>query len=274
MVGNGRRSSGSPGDRSASVVWGCDPTCHTCHDPHEEGQARTSESAQALCSTRFVDATTNQRGGINKFLDGTYIRSTVGTGTIRPSAIRAVRRIDGLSRDQGGERHVDPYANLHTMISASGVSFATPPLLTVARSLEQERVGVFLWWKGAAILQRHPADQELNCSGCHMAEANESNTEGGTASNRGRDLQAMPRSIDFDFEEIPASGDDDGDGCWRRPSRRSDAGGPGSRGLGATGSVEGRTCHRDCLSAAVTVFIHGHGRDVQGLDDQHPFVAF
>ena len=205
------------GTAEASVVWGdATVTCYTCHDTHAEGAGKNVRIPVKLSyNSRFVDATTNPRGGINKFLDGTDIPSNAGTGIIclfchqgRESGLTVYRAI------RTANSALDPYTDPGTVISASGINFTNPHYL---------ESGAILWSKNAweyffgGTAQEYysgiPAHQELNCAGCHMTEASPDGLEGGHTFRPSVETckQCHGQSI-TSFASIPAVGDYDGDG--------------------------------------------------------------
>ena len=172
------------GTADASVVWGdSNPTCYTCHDTHADGAGSNVRIPVKLSyNSNFVNATTNPRGGINKMLDGTDIPSNVGKGIIclfchqgRESGL-TVYLAHQSRQCRSGSLCKPGYNNRR----GNGISFVNPHYLDS---------GSILWCKNAweyffgGTAQQYyngiPAHQELNCMGCHMAEANADNLEGG-----------------------------------------------------------------------------------------------
>lgn len=159
------------GTSQASVLWGdATVTCVTCHDPHDKGAgAHVRTPVKLSYNSRFVDAVKNPRGGINKFMDGTDIPSTVGKGALCLFCHQG--RESGLTVYMAIKSKVDPYTNPNQVIDPAGVSFINPHYLDG---------GSILWSRNAweyffdGVPQTYskgiPAHQELNCTGCHMAE--------------------------------------------------------------------------------------------------------
>lgn len=206
------------GTPDASVLWGdANPTCYTCHDPHQAGAGKNVRIPVKLAyNSRFVDATKNPRGGINKFLDGTDIPPNVGTSIIclfchqgRESGLTVYKAIKAANAS------LDPYTSPNTVInSTSGISFVNSHYLDTGSVVWSRNAWEF-FFSGTA--QRYykgvPAHQETNCTGCHMGEANADNTEGGHTWKPKLETCKQCHSEGITkFEDIPATGDFDGDG--------------------------------------------------------------
>jgi hypothetical protein len=205
------------GTENASVVWGdSNPTCYTCHDTHADGAGSNVRIPVKLSfSSKFVDATTNPRGGINKMLDGTDIPSNVGKGIICLFCHQG--RESGLTVHlaiKAANATLDPYADPNTVISSSGISFVNPHYLDSGSVLWAKNAREFFF--GGAAQQYYngvPAHQELNCMGCHMGEPNADNTEGGhTWKPKVETCKQCHGESITSFQNIPAVGDYDGDG--------------------------------------------------------------
>jgi len=203
------------GTSDAQVLWG-DATvvCLTCHETHSDpnGSKRNVRVPVKLSfNSRFVDPTKNNpRGGVNKFMDGTSIPSTVGNSLVclfchqaRESGFTVYDRI----------KAINPYTNPDQVINPAGFSFVNPHYLDG---------GAILWSKNAweyrfnNVPQTYsngiPDHQQTNCTGCHMSEANVDNTEGGhTWVPRIETCQACHGSV-ASFFSIDAVADYDGDG--------------------------------------------------------------
>ena len=202
------------GTWEASVLWGdATITCLTCHDPHKEGAGSNVRIPVKLSyNSRFVDEAKNERGGINKFMDGTDIPTGVGKGIIclfchqaRESGLTVYDRIKG---------NVDPYVSPDQVISPSGVSFTNPHYLDG---------GAILWSKNAwefyfngvpqTYTTGNTSHQQKNCTGCHMDEASPNGLEGGhTWRPKIETCQTCHGSSISSFLSVPASADYDGDG--------------------------------------------------------------
>ena len=206
------------GTTDASVLWGdANVTCLTCHDPHKD--ATRSEKnirvpVKLSYNSRFVDATKNPKGGINKFMDGTDIPAGAGDGIIclfchqgRESGLTVYLNVSG--------RNVNPYTEPDKVIvpTVSGLSFQNPHYL---------ESGAILWSKNTweyifdGIPQTYsngnPLHQEINCTGCHMAEASPDNLEGGHSWRPRIETCQQCHGNVAGFQAIPASFDYDGDG--------------------------------------------------------------
>jgi hypothetical protein len=206
---------GRQGTTDAQVLWGdANVTCLTCHDTHEEGAgANVRIPVKLSYNSRFVDSVKNPKGGINKFMDGTDIPAEVGKGNLCLFCHQG--RESGLTVYLAIKGKVDPYTNPDQVIdAANGISFINPHYLDS---------GAILWGRNAweyifgGTPQEYstgvPAHQSLNCMGCHMAEPNAENTEGGhTWRPRVETCQECHGSFVTDFKDIPAIGDYDGDG--------------------------------------------------------------
>ena len=205
------------GTDAARVLWGdANVTCLTCHDTHADGAgANVRIPVKLSYNSRFV-STSNPNGGINKFMDGTAIPANVGKGIICLFCHQG--RESGLTVYQAiAAKGVNPYTNPGQVIDATnGISFINPHYLDS---------GAILWgrnaWEyilaGGTVPQQYstgvPAHQSLNCAGCHMAEPNAENSEGGhTWRPRVETCQECHGSFITDFKDIPAFGDFDGDG--------------------------------------------------------------
>ena len=204
------------GTTDAQVLWGdANVTCLTCHDTHEKGAGDNVRIPVKLSyNSRFVDSVKNPGGGINKFMDGTDIPADVGKGVICLFCHQG--RESGLTVYLAIKGKVDPYTSPdQTIDAAKGISFINPHYLDS---------GAVLWGRNAweyidgGITPREystgvAAHQSLNCMGCHMAEPNAENTEGGhTWKPRVETCQECHGSFITDFKDIRAIGDYDGDG--------------------------------------------------------------
>jgi hypothetical protein len=154
-------------------------------------------------------------GKINKFMDGTDIPADVGTGIVclfchqgRESGLTVFKAIKQANAT------LDPYADPDVVINATnGISFLNPHYLDS---------GAILWGRNAweyvfgGVAQEYsqgiPAHQNFNCAGCHMAEANAENTEGGHTWNIKLETCQTCHGPVASIETIPAIGDYDGDG--------------------------------------------------------------
>ena len=205
------------GTSAASVVWGdATVTCLTCHDPHQnEGTIEPNIRVPVKLSynSRFVDATKNPRGGINKMMDGTDIPSGAGTGIIclfchegRESGLTVFLNITSNS--------VDPYTDPNKVIKGgNGISFQNPHYL---------ESGAVLWSKNAweyffsGVPQSYSsgisAHQATNCAGCHMGEASPNGLEGGHTWRPRIETCQQCHNGATSFQDIQASADWDGNG--------------------------------------------------------------
>ena len=204
------------GSSSAQVLWG-DATvvCITCHETHKDpsGSGKNARVPVKLSfNSRFVDAKKNPGGGINKFMDGTDIPANLGNGLICLFCHQG--RESGLTNYLAIKGKVDPYTNPDQLIdAAAGVSFINPHYLD-GGSLVWSRNAWEFFFSGVAqsYSTGNASHQQLNCTGCHMAEANAENTEGGhTWKARVETCQQCHGPI-AKFEDIVALGDYDGDG--------------------------------------------------------------
>ena len=154
----------------------------------------------------------NPRGGKNTFLDGTAIPSGVGTGIICLFCHQA--RESGLTVYLNITKNtsVNPYTNPDVRLTGIN-SFQNPHYL---------ESGALLWGRNAweyifsGAPQQYssgiPLHQQTNCAGCHMAEANADNSEGGhTWKPRIETCQQCHGSV-TSFQDIQASADWDGNG--------------------------------------------------------------
>jgi hypothetical protein len=206
------------GTSGAQVLWG-DATvvCITCHETHKDqnGAGQNIRVPVKLSfNSRFVDATKNPRGGINKFMDGTDIPTAVGNGIVCLFCHQG--RESGLTlffAIKAANPNADPYAKPNDVISSAGVSFVNPHYLDG---------GAILWSQNSweyffnGVRQKYttgnPSHQQMNCTDCHMGEANAENTEGGhTWRPRIETCQKCHGPI-TSFTSILASDDYDGDG--------------------------------------------------------------
>jgi hypothetical protein len=206
------------GDPDAQVLWGdANITCLTCHDPHEEGAgANVRIPVKLSYNSRFVDASKNPKGGINKFMDGTEIPAEVGTGNLCLFCHQG--RESGLTVYQAiAAKGVNPYTTPDQVIDpVAGLSFINPHYLDSGAILWGRNAWEYIF-DGGATPQEYStgitAHQILNCAGCHMAEPNAQNTEGGhTWKPRVETCHECHGSFVTKFEDIPAIGDYDGDG--------------------------------------------------------------
>jgi hypothetical protein len=228
------------GTSAASVLWGdATVTCVTCHDPHEKGlDANVRRPVKLSYHSRFVDSTSNPRGGINKFMDATEIPAAVGNGKIclfchqgRESGLTVYMAILAKSTTQ---TPIDPYVNPNTTIG--GISFVNSHYLDG---------GSILWGRNAweyffnNTAQQYTTGisfhQDLNCMGCHMAEASEEAEASSRGAARSGKMKMRKASVGAEllgghtwrpttetcagchgpieeFESIPAFGDYDGNG--------------------------------------------------------------
>jgi len=204
------------GTPDASVLWGDSTvTCITCHDPHESPVGKNVRVPVNLSinTTYFADPVKNPRGGKNTFLDGTAIPSGVGTGIICLFCHQA--RESGLTVYLNITRNtsVNPYTNPDVRLTGIN-SFQNPHYL---------ESGALLWGRNAweyifsGTPQKYssgiPSHQQTNCAGCHMAETNADNSEGGhTWRPRIETCQRCHESSVMRFQDIKASADWDGNG--------------------------------------------------------------
>jgi hypothetical protein len=205
------------GTSNAQVLWGdANITCLTCHDTHEEGAAGYNVRIPVKLSynSRFVDAVKNPRGGINKFMDGTEIPAEVGTGNLCLFCHQG--RESGLTVYLGIQSKVNPYTNPDQVIDPAGISFINPHYLDGGSILWSRNAWEYIFEGGTAPQEYSTgisAHQMQNCAGCHMAEPNAENTEGGhTWKAKLETCQECHGSFITKFEDIPAIGDYDGDG--------------------------------------------------------------
>jgi hypothetical protein len=210
------------GTSAASVVWGdATLTCITCHDPHKDQingkEPNLRKPVKLSYNSRFVDATKNPRGGINKMMDGTDIPSGVDTGIIclfchqgRESGLTVYINITSNG--------VNPYTDPDKVIKGgSGISFQNPHYLESGAILWSKNSWEYLTVSGAPTPNKYsngiPDHQETNCAGCHMAEASPSDFEGGhTWRPRIEVCQKCHGSTIQTFQDIKASADWDGNG--------------------------------------------------------------
>jgi len=207
------------GTADASVLWGdATVTCLTCHEPHNNGAGDNVRVPKYLSISSYFQTTTNPRGTINKFLDGTDIPSGVGTGIIclychqgRESGFTVYKNIKS--------KGTDPYAEPDKVISADGVSFQNPHYLDGGAILWSKNAYEFLTVSGAPTPNRYSngisSHQTKNCAGCHMAEANCCNDfEGGHAWRPRIETcqKCHTNPVPKTFVDVKASGDWDGNG--------------------------------------------------------------
>jgi hypothetical protein len=204
------------GTSSAQVLWG-DATvvCITCHETHKDsnGSGKNVRMPVKLSyNSRFVDAANNPRGGINKFMDGTDIPANVGNGLVCLFCHQG--RESGLTVYAAIKGKVDPYANPDQVIdAAAGVSFINPHYLDGGSLVWSRNAWEFFFNGVAQSYTTGNADhQQLNCMGCHMAEANATDTEGGHTWKPRIETCQQCHSPIAKFEDIVALGDYDGDG--------------------------------------------------------------
>jgi hypothetical protein len=197
------------GTANAQVLWGdATVTCITCHDTHDQGAGANIRVPTNLSYHSIFTPT----GRINKFLDGTDIPAGVGTGIVclfchqgRESGLTVFKAIIA----NANPALPDPYADMNRLISAAGVSFTNPHYLDSGAILWSKNAWEYL---GREYSEGIPAHQNLNCAGCHMAEANAGNTEGGhTWKPRLETCQECHGDVAA-IEDIPAIGDYDGSG--------------------------------------------------------------
>jgi hypothetical protein len=167
-------------------------------------------------NSRFVHATTNPRGGINKMMDGTDIPPGVGDGIIclfchqgRESGLTVYINITG--------NNVDPYTEPDRVIRGAGISFQNPHYLESGALIWSKNTWEYLAVSGAPVPNRYssgiPDHQRFNCTGCHMAEASANDFEGGhTWRPKIETCQECHGPSIKTFQDIQASADFDGDG--------------------------------------------------------------
>lgn len=203
------------GTSDAQVLWGdATVTCLTCHYPHKDqnGAGQNVRVPVKLSfNSRFVDSTKNPRGGINKFMDGTDIPSTVGNSIICLFCHQA--RESGLTVYTAIKGKVDPYTKPDQVIDPAGQSFINPHYLDG---------GAILWSKNAwefffnGVPQKYSTGnsnhQQTNCTGCHMGEASSNDFEGGHTWRPRIETCQTCHSSATNFLSITASVDYDGDG--------------------------------------------------------------
>jgi len=233
------------GTPDASVLWGdATPVCITCHDPHKDQNGAGDNirvPVKLSYNTRFVDATKNPRGGINKFMDGTEIPENVENGIICLFCHQG--RESGLTVFLGiksANPSLDPYSQPNQVIRPSGFNFINPHYFDG---------GAILWARNAweyffggnpqsytTGIQSH---QNLNCMGCHMSEASPDNSTGGhTWRPSVETCQACHGSSISSFTSIPAIGDYDGDGVVKTAFEEIGTVSPdGSSGTGLFGQL-------------------------------------
>jgi len=266
------------GTSSSQVLWG-DATvvCLTCHETHTDpGGTKKNVRAPVKLSynSRFENATSNPRGGINKFMDGTDIPSGVGNSLVCLFCHQA--RESGFTVYDRIKSFLDPYTVPDQVINPSGFSFVNPHYLDG---------GAVLWSKNAweyffnNIPQTYSSGisshQQTNCTGCHMGEANADNTEGGhTWAPRVETCQSCHGSSVTSFFSVNAGADYDGDGqvktAYEEIGTLSEDGSSGT-GLFWTGHYSPE-CEGDLLqSQQLSLLFHCNGRPVQTLDNAHPF---
>jgi hypothetical protein len=205
------------GTLEAQVLWG-DATviCLTCHETHSDPNGTKKNvrvPVKLSYNSRFVNQTTNPRGGINKFMDGTNIPSNVGNSLICLFCHQA--RESGLTVYDRIKAFLDPHTLPDQVINPAGFSFVNPHYLDG---------GAILWSRNAWEyffnnvpqtysdgIQKH---KETNCTGCHMSEANADDTEGGhTWVPKIETCQTSTcHGPVADFFSINAAADYDGDG--------------------------------------------------------------
>ncbi|OGP93170.1 MAG: hypothetical protein A2156_08435 [Deltaproteobacteria bacterium RBG_16_48_10] len=210
------------GTSAASVVWGdATVTCITCHTPHEDATGTKKNirvPVKLSYNSRFVDATKNPRGGINKMMDGTNIPSGVGNGIIclfchqgRESGLTVYVNISG--------RGVNPYTDPDKVIvtTGTGLSFQNPHYLESGAIVWSKNAWEYLTVSGAPIPNKYSSGnvshQQTNCTGCHMGEASANDFEGGhTWRPRIEVCQECHGASIKTFQGIKASADYNGNG--------------------------------------------------------------
>jgi hypothetical protein len=171
------------GTSSAQVLWGdARVVCITCHDPHKDqnGAGQNIRVPVKLSyNSIFVDPVKNPGGGINKFMDGTDIPSNVENGIIclfchqgRESGFTVYKYI--LSRGVS-----DPYANPTQNLSSGSSSRNSHYLAGGATLWSKNSWEYFFNGVAQSYSNGNKSHQSMNCTGCHMGEANADNTEGG-----------------------------------------------------------------------------------------------
>lgn len=201
------------GTPEASVLWGdATVTCLTCHDPHKSQlNANVRIPLKLSYNSQFVVAGKNPGGGFNGFMDGTAIPAAVGNGQLCLFCHQG--RESGLTIYYRVKDRLNPYTNPDQVINPAGISFVNPHYLDG---------GSHLWSRNAweyffnNVPQQYTtgntAHQGLNCTGCHMGEANAHHTEGGHTWKPRIETCRSCHPGATGFFTIPSSADYDGDG--------------------------------------------------------------
>jgi hypothetical protein len=199
------------GTSDARVLWGdTTVTCLTCHDPHANPENNVRIPTKLSINAQFVSAN-NPRGSMNKFLDGTDIPPEVGNGAIclfchqgRESGLTVFLRFKA--------KNIDPYANPDAVLG--NTTFPNPHYLDSGSLVWSRNMWEFFFNNVPQTYSTGvKAHQDLNCMGCHMAEASPNGLEGGhTWRPRIETCQQCHGTSIKSFSDIPASADYDGDG--------------------------------------------------------------
>ena len=219
------------GTQDAQVLWGdTTVTCITCHGPHDKGaEGRGADGTIGYSNIRVpVMLSFNSRftgGATNRMMDGTPIPAGAGKGIIclfchqgRESGFTVYKYIQTRGVP-------DPYATPTAALSAGSSSTNSHYLAG----------GALLWSKNAweflfnnvpqSYTNGNASHQGVNCTGCHMSEANADNTEGGHTWRPRIDgpcQDCHPGMTDYKTYPNLHGGDYDGDGVVKPTAQEID----------------------------------------------------